>query len=93
MRTREEEDRKLTPEDFRDVKLASFKGPMRYIGDIVLNDKGDIKFHRLLENRDNAAKSAESRNLILGPDVDINNDGIPDVVLYNQKGEPVIITG
>ena len=80
-------------ESFIGKKLNTFTGPMRDIGEVVLSNRKDIKFHRTAESRAGAAKFARNHNLILGPDEDINGDGINDVVLYNQKGEPVLIDG
>lgn len=77
----------------RGQQLSRFQGPMRAIGDAVLNYKKDIKFHRSAENRTGATRYAAQHNLILGPDEDINGDGINDVVLYNKNGEPVMING
>ena len=69
------------------------RGPIRAIGETVLNAKKDIKFHRTAENRAGAARYAEQHNLLLGPDEDINGDGINDVVLYKRDGTPVMING
>ena len=81
-----------TPDMFKDRKLSSFTGPIREIGDVVLNAKKDIRFHKAAENPTTAANYAKAHNLIPSY-TDINDDGIPDVVLYNQKGEPVMING
>ena len=76
------------------TKLSTFPFPMQQIGDVVLNGKKDIKFHRGAENRVGAAKFARQHNLVLGPpDEDINGDKIPDVVLYDKNGNPVLING
>lgn len=74
-------------------RLEGFQGPIRAIGETVLNAKKDIKFHRTAENRAGAARYAEQHNLLLGPDEDINGDGINDVVLYKRDGTPVMING
>ena len=74
-------------------KLSTFTGPMRCIGDTVLNHKKDIKFHRSTETRAGAAKYAAKHNLVLGPEEDINGDDISDVVLYDENGQPVLING
>ena len=74
-------------------RLSAFNGPIRSIGETVLNHKKDIKFHRTAENRIGAQKYANQHNLLLGPDEDINGDGINDVVLYKKDGTPVMING
>ena len=74
-------------------KLSAFPEPMHGIGDIVLNNKKDIKLHKSAETRTNAAKFARQHNLLLGPNEDINGDGINDVALYDKKGNPVLING
>ena len=74
-------------------QLSRFEGPIRAIGETVLNQKKDIKFHRTAENRVGAQKYANQHNLLLGPDEDINGDGINDVVLYKKDGTPVMING
>ena len=74
-------------------RLDGFRGAIRDIGDIVLNEKKDIKFHRTAESREGAAKYATQHNLLLGPDEDINGDGVNDVVLYKKVGTPVMING
>ena len=40
------------------TKLSTFPYPIQQIGDVVLNAKKDIKFHRSAENRVDAAKYA-----------------------------------
>ena len=74
-------------------RLSRFDGPIRAIGETVLNHKKDIKFHRTAENRVGAQKYANQHNLLLGPEEDINGDGINDVVLYKKDGTPVMING
>lgn len=74
-------------------RLEGFRGPIRAIGEAVLNAKKDIKFHRTAENRAGARRYAEQHNLLLGPDEDINGDGVNDVVLYKKDGTPVMING
>ena len=65
-------------------RLDRFGGPIRNIGELVLKDKKDIQFHRTAEHREGAAKYATQHHLLLGPDEDINGDGINDVVLYKK---------
>ena len=74
-------------------QLGRFEGPIRAIGEAVLTNKKDIKFHRTAENRTGAARYAQQHNLLLGPDEDINGDGVNDVVLYRKDGTPVMING
>ena len=74
-------------------RLNAFQGPIRAIGETVLNSKKDIKFHRTAENRAGATRYAQQHNLLLGPDEDINGDGVNDVVLYRKDGTPVMING
>lgn len=73
--------------------LNTFDEPLKSIGKVVLDRKKDIKFHRSAENRVGAQKYAAQHNLLLGPDEDINGDGINDVVLYKKDGTPVMING
>lgn len=53
----------------------------------------DVKFRRPAEYRASAMDYARRRNLVLGPDEDIDNDQINDVVLYDYQGNPVIVNG
>ena len=53
----------------------------------------DVKFRRPAEYRASAVDYARRRNLVLGPDEDIDNDQINDVVLYDYQGNPVIVNG
>lgn len=53
----------------------------------------DIRFKRSAETRAGAKKIARQRKLILGPDVDLDNDGYNDVVLYDYDGKPVVYNG
>ena len=74
-------------------KLTEFRGPIRTIGDIVLQDKKDIKFHRSVETRAGAQRYADQHGLQFFGEEDINNDGIMDIVLYDKDGRPVMING
>ena len=74
-------------------KLSTFPEPIQFIGDTVLNHKKEIKFHTPAETRVGAEKLAKMHNLVLGQEEDINGDDIPDVVLNDKKGQPVLING
>ena len=73
--------------------LDTFPAYMRQLGQTVLDGHHDIKFHKGAEQRATAASWASRRGLTLGPDVDINDDGVNDVVLYTSEGVPVVING
>ena len=66
---------------------------MRQLGQTVLDGHHDIKFHKGAEQRATAADWGRRRGLTLGPDADINDDGVNDVVLYTREGVPVVING
>ena len=83
----------MTQQMTQRAKLYSFPAPMQQLGQVVLDAKKDIKFHRGAENRIGAAKFARQHNLTLGPVEDINGDGVNDVVLYDKNGNPVLING
>lgn len=75
-------------------RLEQFPPTMNKLGDIVLNAKKDIKFRRNAATYDSAVGYARKHGLIPGHrDDDVNADGIPDVVLYDREGNPVIING
>ena len=73
--------------------LDTFPAYMRQLGQAVLDGHHDIKFHKGAEQRATANSWARRRGLTLGPDVDINDDGVNDVVLYTREGVPVVING
>ena len=74
--------------------LANFPAHIKQLGEIILDGKKDIKFHRTAESRDGAIAWGRKRDYHIGPeDDDINHDGIPDVVLYTRDGTPVVING
>jgi hypothetical protein len=91
--TREEKDRIIDRIQSERHNIDKFPEEYQQMNRLVNEFKKDIKFRRACENRDDARKYARSRNLILGPDEDI--DGIPgnDIVLYDYKGNPVVING
>ena len=71
--------------------LDTFPAYMRQLGQTVLDGHHDIKFHKGAEQRATAASWTSRRGLTLGPDVDINDDGVNDVVLYTREGVSVVI--
>lgn len=61
---------------------------------VILNAKKDITRINGLDDYETAAKYATKHKYrISAKDADINHDGINDIVLYNKKGEPVIVNG
>ena len=72
---------------------TTLKFPYKSLANIVLGANKDVKFHRTLTSRANAAKYAANNRLRLGPDADFNNDGVNDVVLFDRYHNPVVING
>ena len=61
---------------------------------IILNAKKDIKYHPTCVTKDGAKKYAKSHGFrVSDTPVDVNNDGIEDIVVYNKAGNPVMING
>ena len=73
--------------------LDTFPQYIKHLGQTVLDGKHDIKFSKTAEQRATAGSWARRRGLELGPDVDINADGVNDVVLYTPDGVPVVVNG
>ena len=68
--------------------------------DIILNAKKDIERVNSCMTLEGATKYANNHDLYMPTDVkgnstktDINNDGVDEIVLFNRKGQPVIING
>ena len=65
--------------------------------DILINAKKDIERVRSCESIEGARKYAEQNDLYFydGKEepVDINGDGVPEIVLVNRRGEPVVVNG
>lgn len=65
--------------------------------DILINAKKDIERVRSCESIEGAKKYAEQNDLYFydGKEepVDINGDGVPEIVLVNRRGEPVVVNG
>lgn len=74
-------------------RLAEFQPHIRQLGEIVLDGKKDIKFHRTCETSEGARKWGDKYGYVLRDDEDINGDQIDDIVLYTRTGEPVVING
>ena len=91
--TREEKDRIIDRIQSERHNIDKFPEEYQQMNRLVNEFKKDIKFRRACENRDDARKYARSRNLILGPDEDIDGIEGNDIVLYDYKGNPVVING
>ena len=62
--------------------------------DVILNAKKDITRINGLDDYETAKEYARKNNYRIGKeDSDINHDGVPDIVLYNKEGKPVIVNG
>jgi hypothetical protein len=86
-----------TPIMSRDDRNA-LNNPQRFnpkykkLGELVLNDKHDIRFSANAANTATADAFAAKRKL-KAKVADINEDDVDDVVLYNKHGDPVYING
>ena len=69
-----------------------FKPKYKKLGELVLNDKHDIRFSANAANTATADAFAAKRKL-KAKVADINGDDEDDVVLYNKHGNPVYING
>ena len=74
-------------------RVAAFPDDYQKLTTITSYNGKDIKFRRSAESRDTALGYARRRNLILGPDEDVDGDQINDVVLYDYSGKPVVVNG
>lgn len=77
--------------------LNSWKSeyPSMYsLGDVVLNKKKDFHLVRNAVNLNGAQKwAAKHKYPVPQSDVDINGDNIPDTVVYDNYGKPVMVNG
>ena len=69
-----------------------FSAEQRALGDLVLNNKKDIKFSSAAASIARAPAFARKKGLkeVI---TDINEDHVDDIVLYNKQGQPVYING
>ena len=65
--------------------------------DILINAKQDIERVKSCESIEGAKKYAEQHDLYFynGREeaVDVNNDGVPEIILVNRRGEPIVVNG
>ena len=73
--------------------MAQFPTEYQYLTQLTSSLGKDVKFRGAAEARSTALDYARRRNLVLGPDEDIDHDQVNDVVLYDYDGNPVIING
>ena len=66
---------------------------MQKLGQLVLDNKKDIKYSESAAIYPRAGKFAKTKGLILGPYEDVNGDGNEDVILYDHKGNVRYING
>lgn len=71
---------------------ARFNPKYKKLGELVLNDKHEIRFSANAANAATADAFAAKRKL-KAKVADINEDQVDDVVLYNKHGDPVYING
>ena len=72
---------------------AQFPQEYQHLTHLTSSLGKDVKFRAPAEHRNTALGYARKRNLVLGPDEDVDNDQINDVILYDYHGNPVIING
>ena len=73
-------------------KLITYPAHMKMLGGTVLNTKKDIKFNRNASYPKGAQRYAAARGWTCQIE-DINNDKEDDIVLFDKKGNPVLING
>lgn len=73
--------------------MGSFPTEYQYLTQLTSSLGKDVKFRGAAEARSTALDYARRRNLVVGPEEDIDNDQVTDVVLYDYAGNPVIING
>ena len=60
---------------------------------IILNAKKDITRINGLDDIENARKYAETHGYRIPDELDINHDGVDDIIISDKKGRPVIVNG
>ena len=78
-----------------DLNTWQTQYPAMYeLGDVVLNKKKDFHLVRNAVNLKGAQEwAAKHKYPVPQSDVDINNDNIPDTVVYDNYGKPVMVNG